>query len=751
MKPHIPLVVAIVIQTFAPQATIAQATRPAVVHSDSLTIERIFDSRDFATARFGPARWLENGDAYTTVENDGKDIVRYSTATGERKVLVSAPFVISDYEWSPDGKRVLLFTNTRRVWRYNTRGDYWVLDRASGKLKQLGGDAPESSLMFARFSPDGSRVAYVRANDLYVEDLASGKITPLTTDGSDTIINGTSDWVYEEELDLRNAYRWSPDGKSIAYWQFDASGVRDYLLVNTTDSLYPIIKRIPYPKAGTTNSAVRVGVVSSDGGATRWMKVPGDPRNHYIARMDWAANSQELVIQQLDRLQHTDLVLLANAQTGAVRTALTEHDSAWVDVVDDLAWLRDGKEFLWVSERDGWRHAYIVPRDGGEPRLVTHGDFDIESVQGVNESGGWLYYIASPTNATQRFLYRSRLDGSGKPQRLTPAGARGTHSYQISPDFRWAFHTMSTAETPPVTDLVSLPDHKSRRVFVDNASARDAFAALHLPPKEFFKVDIGQGVNLDGWLIKPADFDSTRHYPILVYVYGEPASTTVRDSWGGSRDLWFHMLANEGYLVTSFDNRGTPSLKGRDWRKIIYGSVGVLASRDQAAALRALSRTRSYIDSTRVGVWGWSGGGSMTLNLMFRSPELYKVGMSVASVPDQRLYDSIYQERYMGLPSTNADGYRRGSPINFAEGLRGKLLIVHGSGDDNVHFQGFERLTNRLVALGKKFDMMVYPNRSHCICEGEGTTVHLYHLLTRYLTTNLPAGGKVAEESAEDR
>jgi dipeptidyl-peptidase-4 len=742
MKQHLLLVVALVAQVIAPRAVAAQAARAGTERSDGLTIERIFDSRDFATVRFGPARWLEHGDAYTTVENGGKDIVRYSTATGERKVLVSAPFAIADYEWSSDGSRVLLFTNTRRVWRYETRGDYWVLDRASGKMKQLGGDAPEASLMFARFSPDGSRVAYVRANDIYVEDLASGKITALTTDGSDTIINGTSDWVYEEELDLRNAYRWSPDGKSIAYWQFDASGVRDYLLVNTTDSLYPIIKRIPYPKAGTTNSSVRVGVVSTSGGPTRWMQVPGDPRNHYIAWMDWAADSRELAIQQLDRLQHTNKLLLADASTGAVRTTLAERDSAWVEVVDDLTWFGGGKEFLWLSERDGWRHAYVVSRDGSRQRLVTKGAFDLESVQGVDERGGWLYYIASPSDATQRFLYRSRLDGTGTPERLTPADAGGTHSYQLSPDFRWAFHTMSTADTPPVTDLVSLPDHRPRRVFVDNARVRDAVAALQLPPKVFLQVDIGQGVKLDGWMIRPADFDSTRHYPLLVYVYGEPASTTVRDSWGGSRDLWFHMLADEGYIVASFDNRGTPSLKGRDWRKIIYGSVGELASLDQAAAVRALARTHSYVDSTRVGVWGWSGGGSMTLNLMFRSPELYRVGMSVASVPDQRLYDTIYQERYMGLPTSNADGYHRGSPINFAEGLRGKLLIVHGSGDDNVHFQGFERLTNRLVELGKEFDMMVYPNRSHCICEGEGTTVHLYHLLTRYLTTHLPAGGR---------
>jgi dipeptidyl-peptidase-4 len=414
-----------------------------------------------------------------------------------------------------------------------------------------------------------------------------------------------------------------------------------------------------------------------------------------------------------------------------------------VDVVDDLKWLHGGKEFLWLSEQDGWRHVYVIARDGKQVRLVTSGPFDVEELLGIDPEQQWIYYIASPENGTQRYLYRTRLDGKGTPERLTPANQPGTHSYHVSPDLRWAVHTYSTFDTPPVTDLIRLPDHQSQRVLQDNAKLRSVSKDLIYSPTEFFRTDVGDGVSLDGWLIKPKDFDPNKKYPLLIYVYGEPAAQTVTDRWDEYNGMFHRALAQEGYIVASFDNRGTPAPKGRAWRKVVYGNVGVLSSKEQALALQALEKARPYIDPNRVAVWGRSGGGSNTLNLMFRHPELYKVGMAVAPVADQRLYDSIYQERFMGLPQDNVEGYKAGSPINFAEGLQGNLLVVHGSDDDNVHYQGTELLVNRLVELGKPFDFMTYPGRTHAISEGPGTSYHLYCLLARYLDEHLRPGPTV--------
>jgi dipeptidyl-peptidase-4 len=721
--------------------------------STLLTLDRIYSSREFAAERFGPARWLEDGSGYTTLETSqnsrsGQDIVRYDPQTGKREILVSAQrlipagdstaLVIEDYNWSEDGKQLLIFTNSEKVWRQNTRGDFWVVDLITWKLKKLGGEAKSSTLMFAKFSPDGRRVAYVRENNLYVEDLASGKITQLTHDGSRTIINGTFDWVYEEEFSLRDGFRWSPDGKSIAYWQLDAAGVRDFLMINNTDSLYSFIIPVQYPKAGTTNSSCRVGVVSTSGGDTRWFEVPGDSRNHYIARMDWAASPNEIVLQHLNRLQNTLQVMLGDARTGKVRTILTERDSAWVEVVDDLQWLDNDKRFTWVSERDGWQHVYLISRDGQQVRLITPGAFDVMSIQRIDEKGGWLYFIASPENPTQRFLYRMRLDGKGKAEPLTPAESIGIHGYQISPDAQWAFHTSSSFDVPGRTALVRLPKHEEVRVLAGNEKLAAKARALKQSPSEFFRVNIGNGVLLDGWMMKPYNFDPGKKYPLLFHVYGEPAGQTVLDSWNRNH-LWHLMLAQQGYIVMSIDNRGTPAPRGRAWRKCIYRQIGILASQDQAAACRAIRRW-PFVDSTRIAIWGWSGGGSMTLNMLFRYPELYHTGMSVAPVADQRYYDTIYQERYMGLPENNPDGYKNGSPITFAKNLLGNLLLVHGTGDDNVHYQNAEALVNALVAANKPFTMMAYPNRSHGIYEGRNTTRHLYELLTRYLNEKMPPG-----------
>ncbi len=722
------------------------------------TLDQIFRQHAFDIKQFGPARWINGGAAYTTLEPSKasqdprvKDIVRYETESGHRTVLVSAsqmiptlgakPLILEDYAWSSDDQRLLIYTNSKKVWRRNTRGDYWVLDLVTKKLRKLGGTAPESSLMFAEFSPNGRSVAYVRANNIYVEDISSGAIRALTTNGSSTLINGTSDWVNEEELDIRKGFYWSPDGKSIAYWQFDTSGVGVYTLINNTAEEYPTLKQYPYPQTGTTNSAVRVGVVGVDGGPTRWMDIQGDPRNYYIARMTWAGNSFELALEYLNRPQNDLQVLFANIQTGVVRKLLEDRDHAWVDVVESFQWADHGKSLLWMSERDGWRHAYKVSKAGGPLQLLTPFPADVIAEVAVDDKAGWFYYMASPSNATEQYLYRIHLNGSGAPERVTPLDQPGTHSYDVSPDRHWAFHTYSTFDHPPVTDLITLPEHQVVRTLETNGDLARKVKMLDPASTKFFQVTIDGGVKLDGWMIKPRDFDPEKKYPVLVYVYGEPAAVTVTDKWNDVKSLFHRAIANDGYIVVSFDNQGTPAPKGREWRKMVYGDIGVLSSAQQAEAIRAFAKVRPYVDSTRMAIWGWSGGGSNTLNLMFRFPGLFRAGMAVAPMADQRYYDTIYQERYMGLPKDNPRGYHDGSPINFAQGLQGKLLIVHGSGDDNCHFKVTELLLNRLIALGKPFDFMDYPNRTHDISEGAGTSFHLYSLLQRYLEENVPPGG----------
>jgi dipeptidyl-peptidase-4 len=709
---------------------------------------RIFRDREYAAQAYGPTAWFDRGASYTTLEASSslagaRDIVQYEPGSGRRTVLVaatalkpaSAPtaLAIDGYAWSADRSRLLVYTNSRRVWRQNTRGDYWLLDRASGALRRIGGDAPEASLMFAKLSPDATRVAYVRDRDLYVEDVRTGTVTRLTRAEHDHIVNGTSDWVYEEELNLRDAFRWSPDGRQIAYWQFDTSGIEAFTLINDTDSLYPTLTRIPYPKAGTINSAVRIGVVDARGGPTRWLEAPGDPRNQYLARAEWSTDGRSIALQQLNRLQNRNDLLVADATSGAVRRAIRDESKAWVDVNDDFQWLDGGRAFLWTSEKDGWRHIYRVATDGSGDRLLTRFEGDVISVVRADSAAGWVYFLASPVSPTEQFLYRTALDGEHPVERVTPAALRGWHSYDVSPDLRWAFHTYSRMDEPPVTELVSLPDHRVVRTLTDNAALKAKASAVLNPPTEFFTVPVGDGVTLDGWMIKPPGFDPSRKYPLLVYVYGEPAGQTVVDRWGGPRELFHRAIANEGFVVVSVDNRGTPAPKGAAWRSVIYGAVGDLSAREQAAAVRALTARHTFLDPARVAIWGWSGGGSNTLNAMFRHPDVFSVGVAVAPVPDQRLYDTIYQERFMGLPQENVAGYRLGSPINFAEGLRGSLLIIHGSGDDNVHYQGTERLVNRLVQLNKPFDLMVYPNRTHAISEGEGTTLHVHATIARYL------------------
>lgn len=720
-----------------------------------LSLKSIYTDREFSTESFGPARFLEDGRGYTTLEDNaevgGDDIVRYDSKSGRRKILISAkqliptgqeaPLPIRDYHWSDDGSKLLIFTNTRRVWRRHTRGDYWVLELKTGKLYQLGKTVEPTTMMFAKFSPDGKMVGFVSKQNIYVEDLASGEIEQITLDGGDNIINGTFDWVYEEELSCRDGFRWSPDSRHIAYWQLDTKGIGTFYMINNIDSVYSVPIPLPYPKVGTTNPAAKVGVIPALGGETRWFDIPGDPRNHYLARMDFADSSDELIVQQLNRLQNTNKVRLINIHTGDMKIILEEKDDAWVNIHDDLQWMDDGKYFTWSSERDGWQHLYLISRDGEQAKLITRGDFDVIRIVRIDEKSGYTYYLASPDNPSQAYLYRSKIDGSTLPERITPKDQPGHHSYQLSPDCKWAIHTYQNHLTPPVIDFIRLPAHKRLRMLEDNNELAEKFNKLNLRPKEFFRVTVDDGVELDAWMIKPVYFEPGRKYPLIFFVYGEPAGSTTQDRWSGG-ELFHQYLAQKGYVIMSVDNRGTRVPRGRAWRKSIYRQIGILASFDQEAAAKEIIKRFNFVDPDRIGMHGWSGGGSMTLNCMFRFPEIYKTGIAIAFISDQRIYDTIYQERYMGLPKDNEYGFREGSPITHAHNLQGKVLLIHGSGDDNCHYQSCELLINELIKHNKMFDMLEYPMRTHSIRERENTSRHLRESMVRYFLENLEPGPK---------
>ncbi|MCH2024868.1 MAG: S9 family peptidase, partial [Verrucomicrobiales bacterium] len=720
-----------------------------------LTLKRIFTDREFSSKGFS-ARWSMNGNEYTYLKDaegkdKGKDIRVYNVAESRDSVMVKASELfrpgtqkqieIEDYSFSRDRSLVMIYTNSKRVWRRNSRGDYWVLDRSSGEFRKIGGEAKASTLQFAKFSPDGKKVAYVRERNIYVEDLLDHSIRALTKTKSKDIINGTADWVYEEELGVRDGFRWSPGSDAIAYWQFDERGVRKHTMIDNVSGLYPKLTSFGYPKVGQRNSACRVGVRSLSSEETVWVKSSEDLRNNYIARMHWSKRSGGLIIEQLDRAQETNSVMRVNVEDGSINVILTESDEAWVDAHREMNWVGPDKRFTWISDRDGWRHVYMVSAQGKKIDLVSPGKFDVIRLLRTDHLADRLYFIASPDDPAQRYLYSVRTDGTGL-KRVTPAEhKRGTHSYNISPNGKYAILRSSDQDTVPVTSLISLPDHKVIKVLENNEELKEKFAKVKKSPSEFFYVDIGDGNRLHSRCIKPPNFDPQGKYPLLVYVYGEPAGQVVRDSWGGSTHLWHLMLAQQGYVIMSFDNRGTAAPRGREWRKAADGKIGILPPQDQAEAVRRVLKDRPYLDPSRVGSWGWSGGGSMSLNAIFKFPDLYNAAIAVASVPNQRHYDTIYQERYMGLPGDNLKGFREGSPINFAHQLKGDLLIVHGAADDNCHYQTFEKLIDKLVSHNKPFTMMTYPRGTHSIREGKNTTLHLYTLMTSFLKKSLEPTG----------
>ena len=718
-------------------------------------------------------KWMPDGNAYMRPKDGG--IIKVDPLTEAETVLVkkdqlvpagtTKALVPQSYSFNADNTKLLIFTNTVKVWRLRTKGDYWLLDINTNRLTQMGKDLPPQSLMFAKLSANGKKCAYVSEHNLFVEDLATNNVTKLTNDGTRKMINGTFDWVYEEEFGCRDGFRWSPDGSKIAFWQVDATKIRDYYMLNTTDSNYSQVIPVDYPKVGESPSPVRIGVINLTDASTRWMNIEGDPQQHYIPRMEWSGNN-ELILQQLDRKQQESKLIYCNVTEGSSHTFWSERDKAWVDLNSadifgepgGFDWINGGKDLLWISEGDGWRHIYKISRDGKNISLLTNGQYDIDVIKCIDEAHNYIYFTASPESPTQLYLYRVNLEQGRKskagkikapdminkttdgPELVSDAKLKGTHDYNISPNGKYATHTFSSYNTPNAREWITLPDNKP-------INAGKSITANIKPDNsiniEYVKIKMEDNITLDAWINKPKNFDPSKKYPVVFYVYGEPAASTVSDGFGNHNNfLYDGDMGADGYVQVAIDNRGTPMLKGAAWRKSIYRKIGILNIHDMAMGFSKLMAQNPYFDRERIAVWGWSGGGSSTLNLLFQYPEIFKTGIAIAAVGNQLFYDNIYQERYMGLPQENKEDFINGSPVTYARNLKGNLLYIHGTGDDNVHFSNAEVLVNELVKYNKQFQYMPYPNRTHSISEGAGTRQHLSTLYSTFLRKNCPPGAR---------
>ena len=709
----------------------------AVAQAPELTVPNIFGNELFASDIM-EVQWSHEAEYFVTLEEIGasRDLIRVHARTGERQLLLrgsdlvpegrSEPIEIESYEFSDDGSKLLVFTNSERVWRQNTRGTYYVWDFGRRELRPVS-ERPGGQ-MFAKFSPDGRHVGFVRDNNIFVTEIRNGRERQVTFDGSENVINGTTDWVYEEELGLRDAFRFSPDSKLVAFWRLDQTAIAPFFLIDEL-ALYPELQPVRYPKSGEQNSEVRIGIAevrSPD--KTTWVDLGSNP-DIYVARMDFADSSDEIWLTRINRHQNQLDVMLANVETGASQVIMSNTDDAWVSNTAPR-WLRGGQQFLFESERDGHNQIYLFNRDGTLVRNVTGSDWDVLRVIGVDEAGEVIYFTGAGDGPTRRPLYRIGIDGNDFARISTGSGS---HDVEFNADFTMYSDEYSTIGLPPTLSLHEV-DGATVRTLADNAELTGNLQALDLAVPEFIRVPVGGGVELNGYVIRPPDFDISKRYPLLLYVYGGPGSQTVTDSWGGTRYLWHQSLAQEGYLVASVDNRGTGA-RGRDFKKQTYMKLGQLESDDQIAVARYFGGL-GFVDEDRIGIWGWSYGGYMSLMSMFRGAGVFKAAISVAPVTDWRLYDTIYTERYMRTPRENPSGYDLGAPLNHVDKLQGNLLVVHGTGDDNVHSQNTMQLIDRLVLADKQFDMRLYPNKTHSIT-GETTRVNLYGLFTRWLRQNL--------------
>ena len=708
-----------------------------------LTLEDVFEKGVLQPQTVANIQWMDGGRYYTTLvqneETGYTHILRYATTTGNLvDTLVngtqlipegaSQALKIDEYTLSPDENQVLLATETEPIYRRSTRATYYLYSLSDSSLQRLTDGDKQS---YATFSPDGQRVAFVRDNNLYYVTLADRSVTAVTDDGrTNQFIHGSTDWVYEEEFGFAKAFYWSPQGNQLAYLTFDESAVKEYDM-QVWGGLYPQDYTFKYPKAGEQNSVVGASVYHLEDGKTVRVDV-GTDTDIYLPRVQWASDSV-LSLIRMNRLQNQLTLLHANPHTGTTQAVLTETSDTYVDVefTDELTYLKDGQRFIFTSERTGYKHAYLYRMDGTLIRPITQGNWEMSSLLGVDEERDLLYYLSTEESPLQRQLYVINLKGKQKRQLSEEPG---THEVEFSPDLSYYLDTYSSIEHPPVVRLHQAPSGKVVRTLEDNQALQEQLTNYTLGTYEFITVPIADTLSLNGYLIKPHDFDSTKQYPLLMYVYGGPGSQLVTNEWMGSREAWFYILAERGYLVACVDNRGTGG-RGRDFSHITYGQLGKYEVEDQLASARYLGDL-PYVDESRIGIWGWSYGGYMTALSLFLGSDVFKAGIAVAPVTNWRFYDTIYTERYLQTPQLNPEGYDQYSPLTHAGKLEDAFLLIHGTGDDNVHFQNAVALQDALIAADKQFESFYYPNRAHSIAGGN-TRLHLFRMMTDFLERSL--------------
>ncbi len=710
----------------------------SAVAQKNITLENIWQDYTFIPNSVPGFSFMNDGRHYTQIEQN--KIQQYDLTTGAFVQTVfdagvaagpEFPGRFDDYAFSADENKMLIKSETESVYRHSTRAKFFVYDRESQEIMPV---FPTDKIMYATFNPKADKVAFVFQNNLFYKDLVSGVTRQITNDGKqNAIINGATDWVYEEEFSFSVAFQWSPDGARLAYYRFDEREVPEMTMTHFRNGLYPEYETFKYPKVGENNAKVSVFFYDLVSGnvvkANTWLDA-----DHYIPRIKWTTDPQKLCIFRMNRHQNQLELLLADASTGATQLLLKETNQYYIDIHDNLRFLSDGKHFLWTSEMNGWNHLYLYGMDGKLVRQLTQGEWELTNFYGVDEKKQTVYYQAAEKSPLERQVYSIGMDGKRKQ---TLIGQSGWNNAQFSSTFDYFVLTHSNINKAP-TYTVHNRDGKMVRSIEGNTGLSELQKDYGVSPMEFFKFKTSEGVELNGWMLKPADFNPAVKYPVFMTLYGGPGSQEVTDSWKGQNYWWYQMLAQQGFIVACVDNRGTGG-RGEAFKKTTYLQLGKYETIDQIEAARYLG-SLPYADPGRIGIFGWSYGGFMSTSCLFKGNDVFKAAIAVAPVTSWRWYDTIYTERYMRTEEENPDGYRDNSPVNFADRLKGSYLLVHGMGDDNVHFQNTAEITNALIDANKQYDTYFYPNRNHGIYGGK-TRIHLYQKMTNFLNERVKGTG----------